>query len=395
MIHSHRHCRLPRVAGFSLVELLVAMVIGLVTVTVVGQVMAVAEARKRATTMAADTTVGGALALFTVERDLKSAGYGLTTILGALGCEIKMKYGSGPILSMVYSPLVIADGADGAPDSLRVLAADKDGISLPTRVTVDHPAAATNFFVESDLGIQDGDLMVAVPEAPSASNWCSLFEATNTGGGSGGSGGGGGQGQNQVRHDPGHSEWNHPGGQNIFPASGYPAGSYLVNLGRFLDHSYDISGGNLRLTQFDSAGGAANVQNLFAQIVQMQAVYGKDSDADCQVDTWEATQPATAAQWQQIRAVRVALVARSLVTEKDEITLDEAEVPASGKCDSATPNPALICWRPDPVAAGGVAIRLDTGGADWQRYRYRVFESTIPLRNLVWLQKTGNPACAP
>ncbi|HEX5804603.1 MAG TPA: PilW family protein [Azospira sp.] len=379
-------------AGFTLVELLVAMVIGLITVVVIGQVMAVAEGRKRATTTAADTTVSSALALYTVERDLKSAGYGLTTVLSALGCDIRMKFGSGPLRTFTLSPISIVDGAAGAPDSIRVLAADKNGISLPTRVTVDHPATAANFFVESDVGIQDGDLMIAVPELPSASNWCSLFEVTNTGGGGGG---GGGQGQNQVLHDPGHSDWNHPGGQNIFPASGYPAGSYLVNLGRFLDHTYELSGNNLRLTEFDPAGGAATAQEIFAQIVQMQAVYGKDSDNDCLVDTWNATQPTSAAQWQQIRAVRVALVARSRVAEKDEVTLDEADVPAAGKCDAATPNPGVVCWRPDPVnAASGVAIRLDATASDWQRYRYRVFESTIPLRNLVWLQKTGNPACA-
>lgn len=388
---SSSHAR--SVAGFTLVELLVAMAVGVITVVVIGQVMAVAEARKRVTTTGADVTVGSALALYTVERDLKSAGYGLTTVLAALGCEIRMKYGSGPLQTFALSPISIVDGAAGAPDSIRVLAADKDGISLPTRVTVDHPATAANFFVESDVGIQDGDLMIAVPEIPSASNWCSLFEATNTGGS--GSGSGGGQGQNQVLHDPGHSDWNHPGGQNIFPASGYPVGSYLVNLGRFLDHTYELSGNNLRLTEFDPAGGAATAQEIFAQIVQMQAVYGKDSDNDCLVDTWNATQPTSAAQWQQIRAVRVALVARSRVAEKDEVTLDEADVPASGKCDAATPNPGVICWRPDPVtAASGVAIQLAAGGSDWQRYRYRVFESTIPLRNLVWLQKTGNPACA-
>ncbi|MFC5300490.1 PilW family protein [Azospira restricta] len=380
-------------AGFTLVELLVAMVIGLITVVVIGQVMAVAEERKRAITSGADTTLNGALALYTVERDVKSAGYGLTTVLSALGCEIRMKYGGGPTKTLTMSPISIIDGVDGAPDAIRTLASDKVGISLPTRVTVDHAAEAANFFVESDVGIQENDLMVAVPETPSATNWCSLFEVTKDGGGGGG--GGGGQGQNQVLHSPGQSEWNHPGGQTIFPSSGYPTNSYLVNLGRFLDHTYDIAGSNLRLTRFDSATGAAPAQDLFSQIVQLQAVYGKDADGDCVVDTWEATQPTTIAQWQQLRALRIALVARSLVPEKDVVTLNEADLAAAGKCNTATPNPAVVCWRPNPgVATSGVAIKLDTTGADWQRYRYRVFESTIPVRNLVWLQKTGNPACA-
>lgn len=377
--------------GFSLVELLVAMLVGLITVIVIGQVMAVSEGRKRATTTAGDTTVGSALALYALERELRSAGYGLTTVLASLGCEIRMKYGNGPLQTLTLTPVSITDGAGGAPDSIRILASDKDGISLPTRVAVDHPASAANFFVESDVGIQDGDLMVAVPEVPSATDWCSLFEVTNTGGG----GGGQGQGQNQVLHSPGQSDWNHPGGQTLFPADGYPAGSFLINLGRFLDQTYSIVGNSLRQTRFDPAAGAT-ARDLFPQVVQMQAVYGKDTDNDCTVDTWEVTQPGNAAQWQQVRAVRVALVARGALAEQDVVTVSESDLPAASRCNTAAPNPAAVCWRPDPAsAASGVAIRLDASGADWQRYRYRVFEATVPIRNLIWLQKTGNAACAP
>ena len=112
------------------------------------------------------------------------------------------------------------------------------------------------------------------------------------------------------------------------------------------------------------------------EIVQLQAVYGKDTDNDCVVDTWEATQPATVAQWQQLRAVRIALVARSQIPEKDVVTLNETDLAASSRCNTAAPNPAIVCWRPNPgVATSGVAIKLDASSADWQRYRYRVFES--------------------
>jgi len=389
---AHRREPLASASGFTLVEVLVAMVIGLLTVIVIGQVMSVSEARKRSTTTAADTTVNSALALYTVQRDVESAGYGLTTVLSALGCDIRMKFGSGAVQSFVLTPVTITDGAAGAPDAVRVLASDKAGIALPTRVTVDHPATAANFFVESDVGIQDRDLMVAVPELPSASNWCSLFQVTDTGGGGGG---GGGLGQNQVLHSPGQSDWNHPGGQTIFPATGYPAGSYLINVGGLLDRTYSIAGGNLSLSQFDSAAGSASSQEIFSQVVQLQAVYGKDTDGDCEVDAWNAVQPANAVQWQQVRAVRLALVARSRIAEKAAVTLKESDVPASARCNTAAPNPALVCWRPDASsAASGVEIKLDANGSDWQRYRYRVFESTIPVRNLVWLQKTGNPACA-
>ncbi len=78
-----------RAAGFSIIELLVAMVISLVTVVVIGQVMAVSEEHKRAATTGSDAMVNGALALYAIERDAKSAGYGMTTALDSLGCEIR------------------------------------------------------------------------------------------------------------------------------------------------------------------------------------------------------------------------------------------------------------------------------------------------------------------
>lgn len=384
----------PKALGFSLVELLVAMAIGIIVVVVIGQVMAVSEEQKRAATTGSDTMVNGSLSLYTVERDIKSAGYGMAVALGALGCEVRAKFGGNPLMTFRLTPVTITDGANGAPDTIRVLASNKNGVAMPTRITVDHPKTAANFFVESDVGVQEGDLMIAVPESPDASNWCSVFQVTGTGGAGGGGGGGGNaQGQNQVLHNSGLSEWNQPGGQTIFPNAGYQKGAYLINLGQFLDHTYDINANNLRLTDFVSTTGTTTTLDLYPQIVQLQAVYGKDTNNDCIVDTWNATQPATEAEWQQIRAVRMAVVARSQITEKETTTLAEADVPAANRCNSATPHPNIVCWRPDPgTASTGVAIKLDST-TDWQRYRYRVFDVTVPVRNLIWLQKTGNPTC--
>lgn len=381
-----------QLSGFSLVEVMVAMVIGLITVIVIGQITSSAEGYKRTATSGSDAMINSSLALYTIERDAKSAGYGMTATLGTIGCEIRAKFGSDPSKTFTLAPVTITNGNDGAPDTLRFLASDKSGVVLPTQVTVDHPRTAANFFVDSDVGIQVGDLMIAVPESPDASNWCSVFQVTNTGGGGGG--GGGGQGQNQVLHNSGQSEWNQAGGQTIFPTDGYPTGSYLINLGQFLDHTYAISGSNLTLTVFNAATGESEPpQELYPQIVQLQAVYGRDTDSDCTVDTWNATQPTTSAEWQQIRAIRVVVVSRSQIAEKTNVTLSEADVPNSAKCNAATPHANVVCWRPDPgSAASGVAIKLDAA-SDWQRYRYRTNTATIPIRNLVWLQKTTNTLC--
>ena len=55
-----------RFVGFTLVELMVAMVIGLVTTLVITQVLAFSEGQKRTTTSGSDAQVNGSLALYTL-----------------------------------------------------------------------------------------------------------------------------------------------------------------------------------------------------------------------------------------------------------------------------------------------------------------------------------------
>jgi type IV pilus assembly protein PilW len=81
-------------------------------------------------------------------------------------------------------------------------------------------------------------------------------------------------------------------------------------------------------------------------------------------------------------AIRVAIVARGQVQE-GTVTLDGAN--AASTCNSTTPHPAAVCWKPDPTG-NGVKIDVSASSANWQKYRYRVLETTIPLRNRIWIQ---------
>lgn len=390
--------KLRRSSGFSLVEIMVGLTVGLVTVLVVMQVMQVAEARKRATTSGSDAVVNAALGLYTIERDGKNAGYGMTTVRNSVGCEIRYKFGTSTAATFSLTPIEVTDDAAGGPDRIKFMASNKNGVTLPVRISVDHPRTATNFFVESDLGVHLGDMMIAVPSvmntATPATTWCSVFQVTGTGGASGGGSGGGNgagngsaQGQNQVLHNSGQSEWNQPGGSVIFPDAGYSAGDYVINLGSFLDHTYLIDNNFLVLRDKNWITNVSTDQNLYPHIVQLQAVYGKDTTTppDNVVDQWNATAPTTAAGWQQIIAVRVALVARGQSPEAGTVTLDGTA--AASTCNSANPHPAAVCWRPNPNG-NGVAINVNINNANpnWQRYRYRVVETTIPLRNTIWQQ---------
>ena len=73
--------------GFTLVEVMVGVMIGLIATVVIFQVFAVSESQKRTTTGGSDAQQNGGFSLFQVERDIRMAGYGLNH-MALLGCQI-------------------------------------------------------------------------------------------------------------------------------------------------------------------------------------------------------------------------------------------------------------------------------------------------------------------
>lgn len=365
-----------RALGFSLPEILVGLTIGLVALLAVMQVMVTARANQSATSSSADSLVNAMLGLYSIERDAKNAGYGLSSVRASLGCEVRARHGAGAAFSFILAPAQITDAASGAPDSLQLMASARGGVLLPTRITSDSASGDASFLVDSDLGVQSGDLMIAVPQELSAGTWCSMFQVVGTSGA-----------LNQVPRASDASGWNGDASSSVFPNSGYAKGDYLINLGSFVRNTWSINKGMLRLTRFDVANNGNPAVDLYNNVVQLQAVYGKDTSQppDNVVDEWNAKAPTSSAEWQQIRAIRMALVARASNREPAIVTLDGAATATT--CDSATPYPAAVCWRPDPTGHG-VKIDVNPGNTapDWQHYRYRVLETTIALRNTIWQQ---------
>jgi type IV pilus assembly protein PilW len=65
--------------GFTLAEVMVAMVIGMIGMIIMMQVFATAEGQKRTTTGTGDAQTSGALALYELQRDIRQSGYGVNT----------------------------------------------------------------------------------------------------------------------------------------------------------------------------------------------------------------------------------------------------------------------------------------------------------------------------
>ncbi len=364
---------------------MVGIVIGLLATLAVTQVMVASEGQKRATSAGSDAQTNGALALNTLQRTLQAAGYGFAAAPNLLGCTVSAVFNGAAYTSFMpqLAPVIITDGASGAPDTIRVFGSGKTSFSVPLRVVTPgynpgisaqsqaFPVAA----VRSVQGPQNdsggnpflaGDLMVAsVSATPTTS--CEVFQATDDPGAS----------VSVVREDDA-AHWNKVG----FPTQTYPADAVIVNLGQPVDVTFSINANNALAvrTLRIAANGTPTFDGpveLFPNVVQLQAFYGKDTTvpADGTVDAWDNTTPTTAAGWQQVTAIRIAVVAQSSQYERDEVT---ASNPLWNVGSAIAIAGTVTCG-----SSKCLAMKVDTL-TDWKHYRYRVFETIVPLRNMLW-----------
>src|SRR4051812_23894850 len=66
--------------GFTLIEILVGVIIGLLGTLIIFQVFAVSEGQKRTTTAGGDAQQNGAFSLYALEHDIRNAGGGISGI---------------------------------------------------------------------------------------------------------------------------------------------------------------------------------------------------------------------------------------------------------------------------------------------------------------------------
>lgn len=380
----------PRHAGFGIVEIMVGMAISMAAVLAIMQVFGLFEGQKRTATGSSDAQTNGGLALYTVERDIRMAGYGFS-MPAALGCAVNSSYNSAapvapsPLAApFKLTPITITKGANGLPDAVQVLYSSKANFSVPARVTTDHPPQADNFFLNTTIGIAPGDLMIAYEPGKD----CTLVQVTDIP-----------NGNVQIHHSNGKSPWDPPGGQNIFPPGGYTTNASMFDLGTLVIHSYSIdANSSLQLSDFSSSDNTVSNQALFPNIVSLKAQYGFDTRTappDIQVTRWSDTMidadgsgtVGDAGDIQRVYAVRMVIVARSALMEKPG---------ANGSCSfysGTNPQFKAPAWTAADASGALQTATIDvshnpdgTTNANWQCYRYKTFETIIPLRNLIWSQ---------
>jgi type IV pilus assembly protein PilW len=358
-----------RIRGMSLVELMVGMAVGLIGITIITHLYVTNEKYKRSTTGAGQAQVNGAIALYTLERELRMAGAGINHSW-ALGCG-PLQYvrnavfsappaGSSALPALTLAPVVITETAN-QPDSITLLYTTAPRRTLPGRLTA---MATANGALTLDgvLGYDANDMLVVANGAT-----CRMLQVTVAN-----------PTDQTITHTAGI--WN--GGA---PLPVMAANSLVFNLGATPAwRIYSVANGRLRVSEVLTnhvTGGTPT--ELIDDILDLQAEYGKDTDATPGVDAWNTTPPTTAAEWMQVLALRVAVLARSQNYEKPNPTL--------GYCDATITVLEESGNRPPPSWAGGqfpVLAAATTGlpntASELRCYKYRVFETIIPLRNMIW-----------
>jgi type IV pilus assembly protein PilW len=369
-VHIPFHSLYRRQTGFSLPEIMIGMVIGLLGVIIIMQVTSVFEGQKRTTTGGDDAQNGGAIALNVLQRDISQAGYGinstnLLTIPGTTRAFMTPRVTFTSFSAVMVNPAMNTASGNGI-----------------------NPDAGTDFFVviygNSNTTTEGAVIVNSTPQP------YTIIGGTPNNGAVAGSGGHSFLNGDWVTVDDGNGSGGGVSNMHYMyqvsgvnavtvPVSLPPSTLYgstynpppppamtdtaagphpvLYNMGPLPSiQVYAVKNGTLSVCDFlqhDCTGNAAGIWlPLTGNVVSMrtQCINGS--------------------------ALRIALVARNSQPAGTAVT---AGVPM---------------WNPGgiskPVASLAIAASWSPAGVSWDHYRYKTFETIVPLRNTVW---TGVQGC--
>lgn len=401
--------KLKHAKGFSLIEILVGLAIGLIVSLVIMQTFSVFEGQKRTTAGVAGTQTNGSIALYNIARDIQMAGFGLP-LLDVNNSPVKcnpaptIDHDNNAATNEIgLFPVVITDGASNASDQISIRYASiytppvitdrrkaniagvatefpsAPGIAVKLQSYVPDP---NGYAVTNNRGCQQGDVALI-----SKSNVCTLAKVTST----------------NASLDTYSLTTPQRVNLNVLLNSTYApdaTGPSLSCLGRWNEITYRVNpagsflekNGQVSDSVNNGLPDAFNFLPSVADIVNIQAQYGVSSSPSTnQVVNWvnatgiwsSSVLPASIADQTRIKAVRIAVVARSGLLEKNPVT-------TGCTTSQGTINKGPCAWDDSVAAIGGVpagdaAPKIDlSNDTNWQRYRYRVFETIIPIRNMAW-----------
>lgn len=362
-----------RQRGFSLVEIMVGLVIGMATVVIMLQMLSNSDATKRKAAGGNDAQMNGTLALYTLERDIRASGYGINDER-LLGCDLTYKTSTdGATVTIPLQPTTVltagnalVPSADANTDALLVVYSNNQGPADGDKLLSNSSAGSYQVSTPSSYYIND----IVIAQFPVRAAPCKLT-------------------MDKVVSINGSTLTVSPG------VLGMPANSVIYNMGGTpVINAYAIRNGNLTVCDYTawdcSKASYANPIDsnvwvpIASNVVALRAQYGHDALAAAPsgglqkiVSQYDQTTPdkngiRPDCGWARTLSVRVALVARNSSYDKT---------------DPTKVNPVWSGSTADSVSspANPTALPIDlSGNGDWKKYRYKSMETTVPLRNAIW-----------
>lgn len=358
--------------GFSLMELMVSIVIGMFSVVVILQVLASTATSRRIAVGGGDAQLNSVAALRALELDVEHAGLGLQSF-NISGCTLSYTAADGAAVTLpALAPVVInpatsvIPAGDANTDTLLVSSGNSGSPAEGDAVTA--ATTATAYVVTTPASFASGDQVIAAPAARAAT--CALqvgkvtgisgFSLTLTGGTA-----------------------SLPSGSIVYNLGGAPSvRAYAIRNGDLVVCDYLLynCGSSSYASTYASTGNSPAWVPVASNVVSMRVQYARDTSGitgaasvmDGVVDTYDQTTPTAATiplycAWARVLGVRLALVARSQQFDKT------APTTTAPVWDGST--------KPDGTADLPISL---SNFSTWQNYRYTTVQTMVPIRNAIW-----------
>ncbi len=359
-------------AGFSLIEIMIGLVIGMIVSVVIVNILSTFEGQKRTTTGTADAQTNGSIALYSISRELQMAGYPLIPATNSpLECTT-LTFGGTGITSI--TPITVTDGVAAmgvsASDTITIRYGTSPMGGIPTQISGAPTGNAVP--VQNSFGCRDGDITLVINGTTCAIT--SLASAID------------------VPRGVTDSTTVNLKDNSAIAAGVVASHANLACLGSWGAVTYAVNNGNLERNGTPSVAGIVNLQVQYG--IAAAGLVNTNPNFN-QVAQWVNAEGAWAApilaDRNRIKAIRIAVVARNDKLEGINVT--------NGCSGLDIPAPTGLCAWAGSATSPAPMINLSANDPSWARYRYRVFETMIPLRNVIWAKDTLStpellpPAC--
>ncbi len=382
-----RRRRLHAAAGVTLIELLVAVLLGSTLVIAITTMVMRSEAGRRGLTATNDSSQNAAFVSFALDRTLRSAGSGFSQAWRqAFGCRVLAARNGTQVLPRAASfpapfanvpqtlrlaPVLVHAGAGLGGSDVLAVATGASGLGEAPLTVLAGSVTGTQLRVPSTVGLRAKDLVLVLQDA----NNCMVQQVVDgfAGGASQTLNFGGTYASsiiNSVQLD----------------SLGVNSPAFVAPLGNTLGNTPALQllgvAANATLVSYDALrmDGSDTVTPIADSVVDLRARYGVDSDGDGRIDTWvnPATAPYSAnsltdgsADAQRnlasIQALRVGLVLRSAAPERSAV---------------AASTLAMFGDLAEPLRYSRTLTSSE------QLLRHRTVEFTVPLRNVMMMPRT-------